>query len=336
MARFEVVIAGRMSGPPTILDEIATALDGRGHHVICCAGPDDVTRDARNLAGTDVLVATPRFACTRALIAGAPRLRGIVSPVIGIEGIDVAAATEHAVLVANGQMTENTDSMAEATILLILAALYDLSGSETTLRQNLPRPPMPNARMLRGRTVGMIGFGQIARAMARRLAGWEVPILVCGRRAPADLPNNVAWTELDELLRVSDVVCVLASLNPSTDRLLGVERLRMLKRGAVLINTARGAIIDEAALCAVAQERPDLRLALDTFIDEPLPLDSPLRELPNAILTPHMVGHTQELRAAVPATAIDSVSRLLAGELPRYVCNSAVVAQWRARWGTAG
>ena len=330
----EIVIAGKMGGPAGTLDEIADALGSRGHQVIRCETLDDVRRDSGNLARTDILVATPRFVCSGTLIAGAACLRGIVSPVTGIEGVDVAAATDHAVLVANGQTTENTDSLAEATILLILAALYDLYGSETVLRQNLPRPPNPTARMLRDKTVGLIGFGQIARAMAGRLAGWQLRILACGRRMPSDLPDHVGWADIDVVLRDSDVVCVLTTLNASTEGLLSADRLRLLKPGAVLVNTARGAIIDEPALAVFARERPDVRLALDTFVTEPLPPDSPLRDLPNAILTPHMVGHTQESIAAIPATSVESVCRMLAGELPRYMCNPSVVPRWRARWAT--
>jgi phosphoglycerate dehydrogenase-like enzyme len=97
---------------------------------------------------------------------------------------------------------------------------------------------------------------------------------------------------------------------------------------------ARGAIIDETALAAVAQERPDLRLALDTFTVEPLPAESPLRDLPQTILTPHMVGHTREVQAGGVGVVIESLRRVLAGELPRYVRNPEVIARWTSRWGT--
>jgi phosphoglycerate dehydrogenase-like enzyme len=84
---------------------------------------------------------------------------------------------------------------------------------------------------------------------------------------------------------------------------------------------------------AVARQRPDLRFALDTFTIEPLPADSPPRDLPNAILTPHMVGHTQESQEALPGTAVENVQRILAGQLPTYVCNPAVIPKWQGRWG---
>lgn len=328
----QIAIAGRMGGPSGLLDEIAHALGALGHQVLSYPDADALHHSPASLRAIDALVAAPRFRCSREVMASAPRLRGVVSPVTGIEGIDVSAATDLGVIVANGQTPENSESLAEATILLILAALYDLHGSETVLRRNLPRPAQPTARMLRGKTIGMIGFGQIARAMTLRLSNWGVRIVASSRRVHADAPGDVTWLGIDELLRTSDVVCVLASLNAETRGMLDAARLRLLKPGAVLVNTARGAIIDEAALYEVAAERPDLRLALDTFTVEPLPPDSPLRFLPNAILTPHMVGHTQESIAAVPVTTVENVRRILAGDLPLHICNPDVIALWRSRF----
>jgi phosphoglycerate dehydrogenase-like enzyme len=322
----KIVIVGRM----TVLDEIAKALRDIGHHVGCCQD-----RETGSFAEADVLIAAPAFPCSRELMASAPRLRAIVSPVTGVEGFDVAAATELRIVVANGQTPENTESLAEATILLMLAALYDLHGSEAVLRQTRSRPAQMTARMLRDKKIGMIGFGQIARAMAVRLIGWNVQILACARRVHADAPGNVTWVGIEELLASCDVICVLASLNQETKGLLNGDRLRLLKHGAVLVNTARGAIIDEAALYEVAGQRPDIRLALDTFTREPLPSDSPLRDLPNAILTPHMVGHTQESLAAIPGTAVENVRRILVGEPPLYICNPEVLTRWRSRWCAA-
>jgi phosphoglycerate dehydrogenase-like enzyme len=191
------------------------------------------------------------------------------------------------------------------------------------------------ARMLRGKTVGLVGFGQIARAMTVRLAGWDVALQAYARRPPDDAPAAVRFVDLDALMRTSDVVCILATLNQESRGLLNRQRLRLLKQGAVLINTGRGAIIDEAALCQVALERPDLRLALDTFTVEPLPSESKLRDLPNAILTPHMVGHTEEAVGALPDMAVENVTRILDGRLPVFVCNPAVADRWRDRWSVA-
>lgn len=331
VTRSEIIVVGKL-GSATLLQDITERLRMAGHGVTFFEDSEAFHRAKASLVDADVAVVAPSFNCSRALLSSARRLRGVVSPITGIEGIDIAAATELGIVVANGQTRENTDSVAEATILLMLAALYDLHGTETVLRNNLPRPPRVNARMLQGKTVGLIGFGQIARAMTLRLAGWGVTFNAYARRVPSDAPAGVRFVGLDALMSTSDIVCVLATLNNESRGLLNAPRLSLLKQGAVLINTGRGPIIDEIALCQVAKERPDLRLALDTFTIEPLPPESPLRDLPNAILTPHMVGHTQESLDAVPDMAVENVSRLLNGRLPVFVCNPTVVSKWQERW----
>jgi phosphoglycerate dehydrogenase-like enzyme len=315
-----------------LFEPIVETLRELGHDVRFYEDADAFRTAAGALHDADVLLAASSFACTRALMASAARLRGVVSPTTGVEGFDLAAATELGILVANGQTSENVDGMAEATILLMLAALYDLRGAEAILRENRPRPSQTNGRMLGGKIVGMIGFGRIARAIAARLAAWDVTIQAYTPRPPVGF-GAVRFVGLEDVLRSSDIVCVLAALNGETEGLLDARRLALLKHGAVLINTARGGIIDEAALCALAQARLDLRLALDTFRTEPLPPESKLRGLPNAILTPHMLGHTHEAHASLPDAAVENLRRLLAGQVPRYVCNPEVIPRWQARWG---
>jgi phosphoglycerate dehydrogenase-like enzyme len=316
-----------------IFDPIVAGLRQRGHEVVYYTSYSQFeSESAAALASAGVLVAVSSFPCTRDLMVQAPQLRALVSPFIGTEGFDEAAATALGIIVANGQVAENFLSMAEATILLILASLYSLHWWEQQLCDNLPHPPRVPGRMLNGRTVGMIGFGHIARAMAYRLHAWEVRLQIYVPRLRLPLPNGVTRVELDELLRTSDVVCVLASLNAETHGMLDLNRLRLMKPDAVLINTARGGIIDEQALAQIARERPGLRIALDTFAQEPLPIESPLRTLPNVILTPHAIGHTQESLAALPPAAIENVSRVLRGELPLYVRNPDVIPEWTRRW----
>jgi phosphoglycerate dehydrogenase-like enzyme len=331
MSQSRVLAVGRRRSL-YLFEPIVATLRELGHDVRFHEDSDAFRDAGGELGDADVLLAASSVMVSRKLIASADRLRGIVSPTTGIEGFDLAAATELGILVANGQTRENVESMAEATIMLMLAALYDLHRSEAVLRENRARPESVNARMLGDKTVGMIGYGRIARAIAARLAGWNVSIQACTRRPPGSV-GNVRFVGLEELLRTSDVVCVLATLNSETQGLLNADRLALLKHGAVLINTARGAIIDEPALCELAKRRPDLRLALDTFVYEPLPPESLLRDLPNAILTPHMVGHTREATNALPDTAVDNVQRLLTGQIPHYVCNPEVIPRWQARWG---
>jgi len=176
----------------------------------------------------------------------------------------------------------------------------------------------------------LVGFGQIARAVASRLSAWDILIQTYTPRLRDPLPRGVTRVDLEALLRTSDVVCVLASLNAETKGMLDLNRLRLMKTDALLINTARGGIVDEPALVEIARERPSFKIALDTFVEEPLPAQSSLRDLPNAILTPHAIGHTQESVDVLPIAAIENVSRALKGVLPLYVRNPDIIPAWKA------
>ena len=314
-----------------MFDAMEARLEAKGWRVTPYRTPDAFVADPTALAEADILLAAGDTTCTRALMEAAPRLRAVISPFTGTEGFDERAATDLGILVANGQTPENSESMAEATILLMLAALYDLHGSEAVLRGTISRPAHSRAFMARGKAIGMIGYGNIARAMTVRLTGWGVRLLAWSRH-PDRVVADVDWVELDALLSGSDVVCVLLGLNAGTRGLLDMARLRRMKPDVVLVNTARGGIIDETALVELARERPAMRIALDTFATEPLPADSLLRDLPNTILTPHMVGHTVESHAVLPGVAIDAIERVLAGEPPLYVRNPEVIPVWRQRW----
>lgn len=309
------------------------ALSARGHEARIFADSYAFMADIDGRARMDVVVAGPDCTIDSDLIRAAPVLRGIVSPVTGTEGFDEQAATDAAVLVANGQIEQNYESMAEATILLILASLYDLKGTESRLRRNDARPGELKARMAKGKTVGLIGFGQIAQAVATRLSAWETKIIAFSRTS-RPLPNFVEAVPLDHLLSSSDVVVVLSALNEKTRGLLDAARLEQMKDDVVFINVARGGIVDDLALAAMALRRPAMRLALDVFGVEPLPLDSPLRDLPNTILTPHMIGHTVETHVQLPLTLRDNVLDLLDGRVPKYVRNRMAIPDWLRRFGT--
>lgn len=318
-----------------MFEEMERHLTAAGHRVTSYRTLDSFRAKPDALADADVLLAAGDLPCTRSLLETAPRLRAIISPFIGTEGFDEQGATDLGILVANGHTAENAESMAEATILLILACLYDLHGSEDVLRGTIPRPQNSRSFMLRGKTVGLIGYGKIARAITVRLAPWGVRLQAWSRTTDPAAPG-VTWVGLDDLLRTSDVISVLVGLNAGTRGLLSADRLRLMKPTAVLVNTARGGIIDEAALVILARERPEMRIALDTFAIEPLPPDSPLRALPNTILTPHMLGHTVESHAVLPGVAVEAVNRVLVGELPIYLRNLEAVPRWRQRLAVGG
>jgi len=315
-----------------VIAPIEHGLREAGHRVTRYrAFADAIAQGDGLLASADVVLPFPAFRCTPALFAGAPRLRAAISPVTGVDGIDLTAASARLVVVGNTVVDESHESMAEATILLMLASLYDLKGTEAILRNNLPSR-QPVATMAKGKTVGMIGFGQIARAIVQRLAGWQVELQAFAPRLRAPLPDNVRRVDLDDLLRTSDIVLVLAALNDQTRGMIDAARLAKLKPGAVLINTARGEIIDESALLAHARAGKLRALALDVFATEPLPADHPFRDLPNATLTGHAIGHTVDTITATPRAALENVARVLRGEPPLSVKNPEIVPAWQAKW----
>lgn len=326
----QIVVVSTPLVPYAVLP-VEEELRRRGHAVIRYEDGAAFLAEPDALARADLLYCSG-FPCTRTVMERGLNLRAVVTPWIGIESIDVAAATALGIAVANGQVQENYLSMAEATIMLVLACLHNFPERMAALRQNVPPPPRQQARMLRGKTLGMIGFGNMARAIAHRLANWEVDLQTYTPRLRAPLPPGVARVTLDDLLQRSDVVCVLASLNDETRGLLSAEKLSLMKPDAVLVNTARGGIVDEVALYRLAREGRLHKIALDVFEIEPLPADSKLRDLPNAILTPHCVGHSREGAEAVPAVATENILRALDGAPPLHLVNPDVLPAWRRRW----
>lgn len=321
------------------LGQIGAALVNRGFELI--VGPRQqpptktqfAERDwARFFGRAEIIVMTTRSLVPRDTLAHAPFLRGVVFPTIGTESIDLGAATELGIIVAHGPTPENFNSMAESTVLLMLVLMYDLHRSEQILRENLPRPDTMRARMLMGKTVGLIGLGRIARGVVDRVAGWGVPILACDPYvSPDDTPSGVQLVDLETLLRQSDVVSIHTTLTAGSRGMIGAAQLALMKPGAFLINTARGGMIDEAALYDALNTHRIAGAALDAFELEPLPMDSPLRSLDNVILTPHMVGHTREIFDAIPGAALDNIERIMRGELPLYCRNPEAAPAWRRR-----
>jgi phosphoglycerate dehydrogenase-like enzyme len=175
------------------------------------------------------------------------------------------------------------------------------------------------------RTVGILGLGRIGQAVAARLAPFELRRLayadVVGAPREIERQFGLERLEIDELCRVSDAVTVHAPLLPSTRGLLDARRLALMSPKTVIINAARGPIIDEAALCEALDAGRLRGAALDVFSVEPLPMDSPLRGRPNVLLSPHLAGSTNEARGRMVASALRNLDRVLRGGAPENVVN---------------
>jgi phosphoglycerate dehydrogenase-like enzyme len=328
-----------------LLDRVAQILRDEDHHTVI-RGPVDAgakiikryTADevATLIAPADIAVFTIRHECSQSLIDAAPRLRGICYPTTGVESLDLVAASRQGVIVGHGATSKNSTGLAEATLMLMLALFYDLHGSEALLRQGRTKPPYPVAREILGKTIGIVGFGRIARALADRLAPFGVNILTYSPRVREDdLPAHVRKADLRTVMSQSDLVCLLMTITPETRGMIGATELGWMKKTAFLVNTGRGEAVDEDALYRALADRQIAGAALDTFVVEPLPMDSPLRRLDNVILTPHNVGQTREADDEFMPVMVENIRRILAGQLPTYCKNPEAEAAWRARTAPA-
>lgn len=287
----------------------------------------------RVLAGTDIIVAAPRAPVTADMMDEAPRLRALVSPVGGVDSFDLPAAADRAIIVAHGGTDEQFTSMAESTVALMLALSYRVPALDTALRAGWRDPDTGPGLMLRGCTVGLWGYGPIGARVATRLAGWDARVIACTRsRTPGSREGAVSFVDQATLLAESDILSLHLREVPETRGILGREELAAMKPGARLVNTARGGLVDEAAMSAALASGQLAGAALDCFEVEPLPPESPLRGLPNVILTPHNVGHTRELFGSMGRALIENLQQLAAGQDPAITRNPEVLEAWREKW----
>lgn len=330
MPKQDVVLVGSLD---YYFNPVTEAVAAKGHNVIRYNMPADFVAKPDALENASVLYAVGYCPVSREVMARAPHLRAVISPWTGTEGFDERAASELGIIVGNGYVPENIDGMAEATVLMILACLYDFNTTQARFRtQDVWAVPQLTARQLKGKVIGILGYGGIARGVVTRLAAWGVTFCVTTRTPPAENPHGVSFMPLEDMLAASDIVCVLAPLNEATRGMLNAARLKMMKRGSTLICMSRGGIIDETALVTLAHEGYFGAIGLDVFAQEPLPKDSPLRELRNAVLTPHSVGLTKEMREKSVEASVANVMRVLDGEPPIYIRNPEILEKWRARW----
>ena len=324
-----------LAGPPraqVLMNAVANLLEKSGYPTSVHAIDDGDLLQCPELSKTSVLVCT-MVSCGAREMDAMPALRAIVSPLLGYDWIDVDEATRRGIPVVNAEIPESRQSMAEATIMLVLALLYRLRDTEAQLRFGAER--VQHRKMLKGRTLGIVGYGGISREIIRRLEPWQPKLLVHTQAPPPSGRETVEFVALEHLLHVSDIVLLMTGLNERNRHLLDRRLLQSMKPGVLLVNTARGGLIDEGALVEALKSGHVGAAALDVFEVEPLPEDHPLRRLPNVILTPHAVGHTDEALEAIPRMAAANVEQLLSSELPASCKNKVVEAAWRANSGSA-
>jgi D-3-phosphoglycerate dehydrogenase len=256
---------------------------------------------------------------TRRVIEQAPNLRIIARHGVGVDAVDLPAATARGVIVTTTG-SENAAAVAEYTFALLLALVRHVLQADAGMREGQwNRDPLVGVE-LDGATMGVVGYGAIGRRVARQALGFGMRVLAHDVASPSP-DAGVTMTSLDELLAQSDVVSLHTRLGSDNAQLIDARAFVCMKPGACLVNTARGELVDEAALIE-ALERGALRgAALDTFEREPLAPDSPLRRMRNVVLSPHVAGQTEAALRRVGTVAAQCILDELAGRTPKFVYN---------------
>jgi len=264
------------------------------------------------------------------LSAAAPRLRIVSQMAVGYDNIDVASATRLGVLVTNtpGVLTAATADMAFA---LLLAQARRLPEGARAIRDGAWgdwQPWFLLGRDLTGKTLGVVGLGAIGTAVARRARGFGMRVVYYSRqRKPeAEAELSVEWRELPALLAEADYVSLHVALSDETRGMIGAPELSRMKRDAVLINTARGGVVDQAALLRALRDGTIGGAGLDVFESEPLTPDDPLLSLDNVVVAPHLGSATLETRTRMSDLAVDNLLAYFRGETPPCPVNAEVLA----------
>jgi D-3-phosphoglycerate dehydrogenase len=284
--------------------------------------------DAESLAAAAVnadAIMTNWAKVTEPVIAAGRKLRIIARLGIGLDNIDINAATRRGIVVTNVP-DYCVIEVAEHSLALLLALARKVGFYHQETKSGRYRlqagPPL---RRIEGQTLGIIGIGRIGQKLAEKAVPLGLRVLATSRNRPEELPHGVEFCDLNELLRRSDYVSLHAPLTPQTRHLIDAARLARMKRGAYLINTSRGALIDTAALIAALESGQLAGAALDVQDPEPPPLDQPPYNDPRVIVTPHAAFVSVESLENLRTRASRQVAAHLTGERPENVVNPSVL-----------
>jgi D-3-phosphoglycerate dehydrogenase / 2-oxoglutarate reductase len=273
------------------------------------------------LANADALVIRSATKATAALLEKASKLRVIGRAGVGVDNVDMEAATKRGVLVMNTP-GGNAVSVAEHTIALMLGLARAVPQANASIQAGRWEKSAFSGTEMRGKIVGLVGLGSVGKEVARRARGLEMKVIAYDPfvTPAAAREVDVELLPLDEVLRLSDVVSLHTSLSGSTEKMIDAAAIAKMKKGARLINCARGELIDEAALAEALKSGQLAGAAVDTFANEP-PKNSPLIGLPNLIATPHIAGSTAEAQEEVGTAIALQVRDYLAEGIIRNAVN---------------
>jgi (S)-sulfolactate dehydrogenase len=300
------------------MDEAAVAALAAHHATLYDPGLVDRRDELKaKLVDAGALIVRNRTQVNVELVAAAPQLKVVGRLGVGLDNIDVAACKSRgiAVIPATGA---NALAVAEYVIGVAMALLRGAYFATADVAAGKwPRAALSSGHELAGKTLGIVGFGgigrltgRLGRALGMRVIGFDAEV---GPGAPAWQEEGVEPRTLDALLAQADVLTLHVPLVPATRNLIDAKRIAVMKPGAILVNTARGGVVDEAAVAAALSSGKLAGAALDVFEKEPLPAGSPLAGCPNLILTPHIAGVTAESNERVSSMIAEKVIEALAG-----------------------
>lgn len=285
--------------------------------------PADALRERLAVADAAMTMVTDRV--TADVMAAAPRLRVLANMAVGYDNVDPAEAATAGIWLTNtpGVLADTTADLAFA---ILMAAARKVTLSERETRAGLWKAWSPTGYLgvdIHGATLGIIGLGEIGTAMARRARGFDMRVLYASRtrRPEAEATLGVVHSTMDELLAQSDFVSLHTPLTPATRHLIGARELRLMKPTGILVNTARGGIVDQAALIEALRAGIIGGAALDVMEPEPLPLDSALFSFSNVVLTPHIGSAGNTTRARMASMAAANIIAVLSGHEPPNAVN---------------
>jgi len=328
-----VHVASTAALPIDLAGQITAAVPGTttsvpAHGHVGLAGVD--------LASADALVCLLLDRIDASVFARAPRLRVVANCAVGVDNIDLAAATAAGVCVTNTPDVL-TEATAELAFALLLAAARRVGEGEQLVRSGNWAGWALDQLIgvgLTGKTLGIIGFGRIGQAMARRALAFGMTVIYANSRPGAGpvsgAPAARGPLPVDEVFATADAVSLHCPLTPETRNLVDARRLALMKRTAILINTARGGCVDEAALADALTRRRLFGAGLDVYAREPA-IDPRLVAAPGVVLLPHLGSATAETRAAMAQLCADAVISLLRGHRPPNLVNN-VAPPWSHRY----